>query len=158
MGQLIAHCIGDYIFQSTWMALRKNKVSWICAVHCFTYSVCFIPLTHSWKALVAIFATHFLIDRFGLARYVVWFKELQSNIQIPWRWANKTGYFDPEALTEDEKQYSVLLSGICDVKRTVPELLADPNINRPIWIRVWLTIIADNTLHLLCNALALAYL
>jgi hypothetical protein len=34
----------------------------------------------------------------------------------------------------------------------------DQDTNRPIWIRIWLLIITDNTLHLLCNYLAIAYL
>ena len=158
MGQLIAHAFGDYVLQSTWMALRKNKLSWVCALHCFTYTLCFVSLTFSWRALLVIFATHFLIDRFGLARYLVWLKELQTDIRIPWRWATLTGYFDPEILTEDERNYGVLLVGVCEKKFNMPELLANPNVNRPIWIRVWLTIITDNTLHLLCNAVAIAYL
>ncbi len=29
---------------------------------------------------------------------------------------------------------------------------------RPEWLAVWLTIIADNTLHLVCNGIALKYL
>jgi hypothetical protein len=29
--------------------------------------------------------------------------------------------------------------------------------DKPPWMAVWLLIIADNTLHLLCNGLALAF-
>lgn len=32
----------------------------------------------------------------------------------------------------------------------------DPS--RPLWLSVWLLIIADNTLHIMCNGLALFYL
>jgi len=30
--------------------------------------------------------------------------------------------------------------------------------DRPVWLAVWLMIIADNTLHLICNGLALKFL
>ncbi len=157
MGQLIAHGIGDYILQSTWMALHKNKVSWICALHCFTYTLCFLPLTLSWKALLVIFASHFVMDRFGLARYIVWLKEQQSTKPVPWRLSKLTGYFDQETLTGDDKERDYFIRVNME-KTSVADLIADPNVNRPIWIRVWLTIVADNTIHMLCNALAIAYL
>lgn len=158
MPQLIAHLIGDYILQSTWMALRKNKVTWICLLHCLTYTICFIPLTQSWRALGVIFFTHFLIDRFGLARYVIWLKEWQSPDQImPFAWCSMTGYFDPEKAEEAVRNIADQ-DHQADMASWQKRLVHDSTVNRPIWIRVWLYIITDNTLHLACNCWAITYL
>ena len=72
--QLVIHAVGDYIIQNDWMAQNKTKRSWPCIVHVVTYTLPFLFLTQSWLALAVICGTHFLIDRFGLARYVVWIK------------------------------------------------------------------------------------
>jgi hypothetical protein len=161
MNQLISHLIGDYILQSTWMALNKSKVSWICALHCFSYTVPFVFVTQSWPALGVIFATHFLIDRFGLARYLIWLKEgLRPGGLYPWHWSSLSGYFDQEKAVEwaklvhsggESDRLEYLMSCYASISR-------DPNQNRPIWIRIWLLIITDNTLHLLCNFLAITCL
>ncbi len=157
MPQLIAHLFGDYVLQSTWMAMRKNKVTWICLLHCLTYTVCFIPLTSSWRALGLIFVTHFLIDRFGLARYAIWLKEWQSPYPImPFSWCSMTGYFDPEKAQEAIRQWGNQ-DRISHLTRWYSNLVEDPLVNRPIWIRVWLFIITDNLFHLMCNYAALTY-
>src|SRR5678815_493843 len=46
-GQLIAHAVGDYIFQSDWMANNKTKRSWPAAIHATTYAVSFLPFRPS---------------------------------------------------------------------------------------------------------------
>lgn len=74
MLQLILHGWGDYILQSDWMAQNKSQRSWPCLVHCTLYTLPFLLITQSPVALAVIFGTHFLIDRFGLARYLVWIK------------------------------------------------------------------------------------
>lgn len=120
--QIVAHLIGDYIFQSHWMATEKTKQSLAAAVHAATYTLPFLFLTQSPLALAFILGTHFLIDRFRLARFVVWLKNGYLFTEIgP---ATATGYHN-------------------DV---------------PPWLAVWLLIIADNTIHLICNGIALAYL
>lgn len=119
--QILAHLVGDYIIQSDWMAAEKTKRSIAAVVHAVTYTVPFLFLTWSPAALAFIAGTHFVIDRWRLARYVCWAKN------IPWKpWADcaATGY---------------------------------PS-DKPAWLAVWLLIIADNTLHLICNAAALRWL
>ena len=119
--QLLAHLVGDYIIQSDWMANEKTKKSVAAAVHAVTYALPFLFLTFSPSALIFIVVTHFIIDRWRLARFVVYAKN------IPWqKWSDcsATGYHK----------------------------------DRPIWLSVWLLIIADNTMHLICNGLALRYL
>ena len=134
MTQLILHLIGDYVLQSQWMAENKTKSSFAAAAHAITYSLPFLILQPSWAAFAVILGTHFLIDRFSLAKYVVWAKNFLLSPHKPcdlsyierWRWANcrATGY--PSDL--------------------------------PPWLAVWLLIAADNTIHLAINYAALRWL
>lgn len=142
--QLILHLLGDYVLQSDWMARNKRKLTLPCLAHCLVYTAPFVVLTQSGRALGIIFITHFLIDRFGLARYVVWLKNWMSpNGYVRWSWCRDTGYFAAD------KGY-VDTYDLPEYNQAVAELEC------PVWMRVWLFIIADNTLHLICNALALA--
>lgn len=127
--QFLAHLVGDYLLQSHWMATEKTKRSLAAAVHAITYTLPFLFLTRSPLALAAICGTHFVIDRYRLARWVVSLKNgyLFENQDVPGHLvmrATATGYRD-------------------DV---------------PPWLAVWLLIIADNTLHIICNGLALRFL
>lgn len=134
MTPLILHLIGDYVLQSQWMAENKTRSSAAAAAHALVYSLPFLILRPSLNAWLVILVTHFLIDRFGLARYVVWLKNVffsphkpcDRNYNDRYRWSNckATGY--PSDL--------------------------------PPWLSVWLLIAADNTLHLTINSLALTYL
>lgn len=124
--QIVAHLVGDYILQSHWMAQEKTKQSLAAGVHAISYTLPFAFLTWNPLALAFICGTHFLIDRFRLARWVVWFKN---------------GYM------------------FSDAPRTVFIHLPTPTGYRddvPAWLAVWLLIIADNTIHLVCNGVALA--
>ena len=68
--QLLAHLVGDYVVQSEWMASHKTRRHAPAAL----YTVCFLPLTRSLRALGVIGGTHFVIDRYRLARHVTWAK------------------------------------------------------------------------------------
>lgn len=119
--QIVAHLVGDYIVQSNWMATEKTKRTIAAAVHAVTYTMVFLFLTRSPLALAFICLTHFAIDRWRLARFVIWFKNMPWQ---PWADCAATGYHK-------------------DV---------------PPWLAVWLLIICDNTLHLICNGIAIHYL
>jgi hypothetical protein len=116
--QIVAHAVGDYILQSDWMADNKTKQHFAAAVHAITYTLPFVLITQNPAALAAICGTHFVIDRWRLARFVVWLKN------GPWLPLTATGYQD----------------------------------SKPPFLAVWLLIAADNILHVICNALAIAYL
>lgn len=122
--QLVAHAVGDYILQSDWMANEKTKQSAAALAHAITYTLAFLFITQRPVPLLVIAGTHFVIDRWRIARYLVWAKNWLAPTNKPWSDCKGTGY---------------------------------PS-DRPPWMAVWLLIIADNTLHVLCNGLALYYL
>lgn len=127
-GLIVAHLVGDYLLQSHWMATRKTE-SWTAAiVHGLFYTIPFIFVTQSVPALAVICGTHIIIDRYRLAKYLMWAKnQLAPNSDTRPTWAetkNNSGY--PS-----------------DV---------------PVWMATWLMIIADNTVHMLINAAAVVWL
>lgn len=130
--QLVAHVIGDYLVQSHWMAVQKTKSLTVALIHGVSYCLPFVLfMLVGWlplrpKALVPIAFTHAAIDRWRLARYVVWIKNqlAPAPFRGPWKDAQATGN-PPDS---------------------------------PLWLAGWLMIIADNTLHVLINALCLHYL
>jgi hypothetical protein len=131
--QLILHLVGDYITQSHWMATNKTKAFFPAFVHAAVYSVPFLCLTTHILALSCIFGTHLLIDRFALARYVVFAKNYFLSPRQSWKvlgtrnaWmvCRKTGY----------------------------------PMEEPAWLFVWLLIVADNTIHLAINYASLKWL
>jgi hypothetical protein len=89
--QLLAHLVGDYVVQSEWMATHKTQRHVPAVIHALLYTACFLPLTRSLRALGVIGGTHFLIDRYRLARHVVWAKnQLAPADERPEH--TKTGY------------------------------------------------------------------
>lgn len=74
MRRLIAHLLGDYVVQSDWMAKTKTTEQVPAVAHAASYAACFLPLTRSPKALLVIGGTHYVIDHWRLARYLVWAK------------------------------------------------------------------------------------
>lgn len=136
MQQLLCHLIGDYIIQDDYCAINKSKRTLPCLIHCITYTLPFIFLTHNLLALFLIFLTHFVEDRWSLAKYFIWIK---NNINPytnfkPFNKCNVTGFYDTWINKEGDK----------DV--------------RPRFITTWLYIFTDNTYHLLCNFLILKYI
>lgn len=91
--QLTVHAIGDYILQSDWMANNKTKSSLAAAIHAICYSAPFLLFRPSAAAFALILVTHFFIDRFRLARYVVWVKNSMDPGSLPWmQCENSFGY------------------------------------------------------------------
>lgn len=123
---VLAHFVGDYLLQSDWMATEKTKRWWPAIAHAATYTACYLMVTRSVPALLMIGGTHAVIDRYRLARHVVWAKNFLSPRRTwkPWVECMATGY---------------------------------PG-DRPVWLAVWLLIIADNTIHLAINAAAITWL
>jgi hypothetical protein len=119
---LLAHLVGDYLLQSHWMATEKTRRWWPATVHGITYTLPFLLVTQSVLALSIIAVTHIVIDRYRLAKYVVWLKnQMAPHAFRPSHSA--TGYPDEV----------------------------------PVWMAVWLMILADNVLHLLINVAAVRW-
>ena len=94
--QLLCHMIGDYILQTDYMAQEKTKKSLAAALHAGSYTLPFLFLTQSPMALAFIAITHFLIDRFRLAKYVCWAKNqvAPKSWRYPLAEGSKFGYKD----------------------------------------------------------------
>lgn len=91
---LLAHLLGDYVVQSHWMAVEKTR-RWLPAVtHGVTYTACYLLVTRSLPALLVIGLTHVVIDRYRLARHVVWLKNhlAPRSAWRPWAECSATGY------------------------------------------------------------------
>jgi hypothetical protein len=82
LDQLLAHLAGDYLFQTHHQATQKTAHSAPAAIHAATYTAAFLPLTRDPIALLLIGSTHFLIDRYRLARYVNWAKNQLAPVQF----------------------------------------------------------------------------
>lgn len=125
--QLVAHAIGDYICQSHWMANTKANRTLAAFWHVATYGLPFLFFRPTLTAYLVIVGSHFLIDRYRLARHLVRLKNLiapWSEAKTAWQTADNTGY----------------------------------PAGTPPYLSIWLLIIADNLIHIVCNALALKYL
>lgn len=92
MEQLLLHMFGDYITQTDWMATNKTKKSLAAIIHAAVYSLPFLLLGPSLMALLVIFSTHALIDRYRLARYVVYAKNWVTQPSLKWADCSATGY------------------------------------------------------------------
>jgi hypothetical protein len=92
--QLAIHVLGDYVLQSHWCATEKTKRSIAAAIHVVLYALPFLLLTRSPSALAFIAGTHFAIDRWRLARLVVWAKNWLAPPGSNRRWSEcqATGY------------------------------------------------------------------
>lgn len=72
--QIVAYLVGDYLLQSHWMATEKTRNSLAAGVHAAPYTLPFTLITLSPLALSIICGTHFIVDRWRLARFLVWAK------------------------------------------------------------------------------------
>ena len=151
----LCHFVADFIFQSDWMALNKSKKTFPCLVHVIVYTACFLILTTSWKALLFIGLTHFIIDRFPIiVKRLIWCKNhfhFDASKTYPrFTYCDTTGYYDDSPYNTE----NVFLTNWCDIKENerVLQVYGRP---RPFCVTVWLYIVTDNTLHLICNMIAL---
>ena len=81
---VVAHFVGDWMFQTNWMADNKRGRPWSaeCIVHCVVYTatvggglwlagiggVAYLAFPSTIGAMLFIFLTHWLIDGFNLPR------------------------------------------------------------------------------------------
>lgn len=78
---LIAHLIGDFLFQTEWMALNKAKKWLPLIVHSSVYTIIiwifavFFTPGLSLTGILLIFAGHLILDRRGFIYF--WFRRVQ---------------------------------------------------------------------------------
>jgi len=174
---LLCHLVGDYLLQSDWQAQEKTKSSVPAAAHALSYSLPFLFITRSLPALAFIILTHFLIDRFRLARYVCWAKNFLAPKWLAPTYRRDTFCAVCVSLTEHDAPPSGIKAcrkcGTCthmdpsDIPSEKPMVRnymwsdcvgTGYHKDRPMWLSVWLLIICDNTCHLICNGIALTWL
>ena len=144
--QLLIHGIGDYILQSDYQALNKSKCWFPCFIHVLIYTSMFLFLTTSWKALLVIGGTHYIIDRYPIiVKRLIWLKNHGNpTFRYPsFKCCDTTGYFDDSPINTAKGE--VYFDNVLQTRR-------------PFYITIWLYIITDNLLHLTINFLALKYL
>ena len=142
---LLCHFVGDFWLQTDWMAMNKSKKSWNCFIHVVIYTSCFLILTTSWKALLFIGTTHFILDRWHviLRRMIWWKNHFPTGKYPPFRLCDSTGYYDDSPYNSAQPNRHIL------------ERYGQP---RHFFITIWLYIISDNLIHLICNLIALTLL
>jgi hypothetical protein len=142
---LLCHFVPDFWLQTDWMAMNKSKKSWNCFVHVIIYTSCFLFLTFSWKALLFIGVTHFILDRWHIIlRKMIWWKNhFPTGKYPPFRLCDSTGYYDDSPYNSYQLNEHI-------IKR-----YGQP---RHFFITIWLYIVQDNLLHLICNLIALTLL
>lgn len=150
---LLAHMVGDFVIQSDWMATEKTSRALPAAVHAATYTVCFLPITRNPRALAVIGGTHYLIDRYRLAKYVAWAKNqaVPRRYRYPFSHGPVTGYHDGPHFNRWTSPGGSTHSAPSRVdSETGCEAPCKPE-----WMSVWLMIALDNACHLIINRAAL---
>ncbi len=91
MEQLLLHLLGDYVTQTDWMATKKASDNLAAFLHATVYALPFLFIG-SLQAVAVILASHFMVDRFSLARYVCFAKNWTTRPSLTWAEAHLTGY------------------------------------------------------------------
>lgn len=152
MEQLILHLFGDYVAQSGWMANNKTKRSWPALAHALVYSLPFL-LLGSLNAFAVICVTHFFIDRFRLARYMIWLKDvILSPILLSGPEPYDCEDYDDYTRELDKFRAEWAVQGWANCSAT-----GYPS-QTPSFLAVWLMIACDNTMHLAINYAAIRWL
>lgn len=79
---VLGHLVGDYLLQNKVMMIRKSEKSWQgvmwCTIHCLVYTaaVCLFLWTMNLWVIVAVFVSHWPIDRWSLG--AKWMKLIHS--------------------------------------------------------------------------------
>jgi hypothetical protein len=92
MEQLLAHLTGDYLLQSSHMAMHKTSRWSVASFHAVVYTLPFLLITQSLPALAIISGTHAVIDRYRLAFYVSMARNIAGDPANWRRYWTTTGY------------------------------------------------------------------
>lgn len=162
---VLAHMVGDYCLQSDWMATEKRTRNLAAVVHAVCYTLPFLFLTTDVTALAVICVTHGVIDRWALARYVVWVKNFLAVPRLVW--VGPWGLRSQRWGKVDDAVGRVVHAGMSVAPPGASPRLKFPvrpwrecrvtgfPADRPVWLASWLLIIVDNLLHVVLNGVAL---
>ena len=59
---LMAHCFGDYVLQTAYIAEGKQTNPWLLFVHCVLYAVPFLLLFRNYNIIAVLILTHVIVD------------------------------------------------------------------------------------------------
>lgn len=96
MLMLLLHLFGDYVIQSDMMARYKShsdpRIAWKwVSIHAITYGLPFLFIG-SWQAVLVIIITHMIIDRYSLAKYVIYAKNRLWDKTLTFKTCQPFGY------------------------------------------------------------------
>ena len=91
MEQILLHLIGDYVTQTNKMAMLKVSSLFWAGLHGFIYAAPFLLIGSPLEVLV-IGLTHVVIDRYRLARFIVFAKNWVTEPHLKWSDCSRTGY------------------------------------------------------------------
>lgn len=83
MDLLVAHMVGDFLFQNRWMAINKTNNVLVAFIHASIYalSVMLICGWADWKFYIVLIS-HFIIDHFRIAKY--WRRFFSRDEEFSW--------------------------------------------------------------------------
>ena len=108
---LIGHLVGDYMFQTRWMATRKTTDIFALAAHAAVYS-CAVWLASlpsgglSPVGVLFVFASHVVIDRRGLVLW--WCRHVTRSDHLTWL-----------IIMTDQALHGVILALTCLLERKI---------------------------------------
>lgn len=124
---ILGHLLGDYLLQNEWMAMNKSKFSlegWLaCTVHCIIYTLAICLFTWNFDPIwiVAVFLSHFPIDKFALAeKYMHYIKGKGMRDYV-----RKDGWWDGDVFVKPtmtgHNRYDILEGGFTSIVYTVTD-------------------------------------
>jgi len=138
IGLLLAF-VGDYIFQTHKQATEKTKRFLPAFIHATIYSLPFLAVCWSYWWLV-IWISHFFIDRYRLAVYIVRLKNFSFGLECI-----ETKI--PEGISYKYKWvFRIPDASNFGYPKEVPAFMS-----------IWLMIIADNILHVCINSVSIYF-
>ncbi|AZO95270.1 DUF3307 domain-containing protein [Halocella sp. SP3-1] len=89
MNIILGHMIGDYLFQSDWMAINKKKSGLAglipCIVHCLIWTISVFLFIGEYRLIFfcMLFLSHFILDR---TNFVKWYLKRFKIMPNPTFW------------------------------------------------------------------------
>jgi len=90
---LLGHLIGDYMLQTSWMAMNKGKKTcegWFAAIlHSIVYtaSICTTMWNFNYWWIIAVFLSHVFIDHYSTA---TWYLKHVKGMNKPYKYSSQT--------------------------------------------------------------------